>query len=249
MPKTFGLLVLATCLAGCASVQKADLPNDYRPSETRTEHRIDTTYTVGEPQEVFVGERMLRVQDYYVTTRQTASSSARLNPSQTFTMTLPPLTSVTLETRDAATIVGTTEREGRTYRLVQLPGAPVLRFLIDDDGAFQGSAINHMGARMGWSYTPSPASVRLVPSGATSLVDATKGFTNFEIVYGGTTRESLHLMYREYTRDDLVRPAFSQNLVYERDNPTIRFRHLQIEVHEATNEKIRFTVVSDVAPG
>jgi hypothetical protein len=64
-----------------------------------------------------------------------------------------------------AIVVGTTQRNGKTYRLVKIPdpAATALTFLIDDEGAFEGSAINAFnGALMGWSYRPDPPSVRLV---------------------------------------------------------------------------------------
>jgi len=98
---------------------------------------------------------------------------------------------------------------------------------------------------MGWSYNPVPSTVRLATCAPSTQIDASKGFVNFELVYSGTTRESFQLLYREYTKDDLARPAFSQTLVYEKERASIRFRNLQIDVHEASNEKIRFNIISD----
>ena len=72
-----------------------------------------------------------------------------------------------------------------------------------------------------------------------------KGFVNFELVYGGATRDAIQLLYREYTQSDLARPAFSQTLVYDKSDDAIRFRNLQLHVHEASNDRIRFTVTSD----
>ena len=233
-------------LSGCATVQTIEPATREKPI-VRSEHRVDTTYELGARTQAFVGERMLRVQDYYETIREAAAGAQDLTPTESFSMRIPPLTSVSLSPTDTLTVVGTTDRGGESYRLVSIPGPTtrLLRFLITEDGAFEGSAVNHSGARMGWSYTPSPESVRLIPAASKTSIDTRKGFTNFELVYSGTTKDSLQLLYREYTQGDLARPAFSQTLVYEKDSSAIRFRNLQIEVHSASNERIEFTVVSD----
>lgn len=245
MFRTLTILV-ALGATSCASVQTVS-SETYQEPTIRTEHRIDATYTIGEAKEVFVGEQMLRVQDYYATISESGASSTRLTPTESFTLRVPPFSSVSLTPADSVTVTGTTERGGSTYRLVALPGASTqqLRFLITSEGALEGSAINNLGAKMGWSYDPQPASVRFIQTPSATRIDATKGFTNFELVYGGMSRDSIQVLYREYTRDDLVRPAFSQTLVYERGISSIRFRNLKIEIHESTNERIRFTVVAD----
>jgi hypothetical protein len=239
-------VLIAVTATSCASVQPVSTETYQAPS-TQTEHRIDASYEIGQSKEAFVGEQMLRVQDYYATVSESGSSSTRLTPTENFTVRVPPFSSISLTPEDSVTVVGTTERDGSTFRLVSLPGPSTqqLKFLITNEGAFEGSALNNAGARMGWSYSPQPETVRLIQTPSAARVDATKGFTNFELVYGGTSRESFQILYREYTRDDLVRPAFSQTLVYDKGNPSIRFRNLQIEVHETTNERIRFTVVAD----
>jgi len=245
-------LVAALLLGGCASVQPIS-PATYQSAATTSEHKIETSYELGVPVEVYVGERMLRIQDYYYATiRETETIPPRLIPTESFTMKIPPFMSVTVTPQNIIPVTGTTERDGELFRLVALPGAPTasLRFLVTSDGAFEGSALNMVNARMGWSYRPTPETVRLVPvpepsSYTTTRIDTSKGFTNYELVYSGTSRDSFQLLYREYTQNDLARPAFSQTLVYEKGSESIRFRNLQIQVHEASNDRIRFTVVSD----
>jgi hypothetical protein len=239
-------IIFALGATSCASVQPVT-SETYESPSSRTEHRIDASYKIGEAKKVFVGEQMLRVQDYYATLTESGASSTRLTPTENFTLRVPPFSSVSLTPADSVTVTGTTERDGSTYRLITLPGASTqqLRFLITPEGELEGSAVNSSGAKMGWAYNPQPASVRFVQTPSATRVDATKGFTNFELVYGGTSRDSFRVLYREYTRDDLVRPTFSQTLTYEKGVSSIRFRNLQIEVHESTNEHLRFTVVAD----
>ena len=233
-------------LYGCANVQPI-APQAYRAPVISTEHRVDRSYELNTPLEAYVGEQILRVQDYYVTVRRPETNKTSLVPSEPFLLTLPPFASVSLSQHDVVAIVGTTERSGKTYRVVALPKdvARLLRFLINDDGSFEGSAINHFGERMGWTYSPIPASVRLVSETVDVQTDYTKSFKNYELVYGGRSKDSFQLLYREYTKDDLARPAFSQSLMYDSSQGSIRFRNLQIEVYEASNQKIRFSVISE----
>ena len=56
------------------------------------------------------------------------------------------------------------------------------------------------------------------------------------------------MLYREYTPDDLARPAFTQTLSYAAGSNIIRFRNVRIEVATADNEKIEYTVVADGYP-
>src|SRR5690349_3686669 len=84
--------------------------------------------------------------------------SEYLVPSSDFTMRLPPFVTIEVLKNQQVPIVGSTTRDGRTYRIALLPAqaAGALRFLINDDGSFEGSAINYAGSRMGFSYTPNP---------------------------------------------------------------------------------------------
>jgi hypothetical protein len=109
----------------------------------------------------------------------------------------------------------------------------LVKLLITDDGHFEGSGLGLGNARMGYTYSPAPADVTLRPDSSTSTV-STAGFINYEIVYSGATKDSMRLLYREYTPQDLVRPAFTQDLVYERGSPTISFRNTLIRVLEAS---------------
>lgn len=91
-----------------------------------------------------------------------------LTPTKDFTMRIPPFFKVEILKNLRVPVVGTTQRNGKTYRVVILPAATAsqLRFLINDDGSFEGSAINAGGDRMGWSYEPSPSDVRLIAESA-----------------------------------------------------------------------------------
>ena len=67
----------------------------------------------------------------------------------------------------------------------------------------------------------------------------------YELIYTGCIADNLTMVYREYTPDDLARPAFFQNLTYNIKQKQIRFKNLLIEIILADNEKIVFNVLKD----
>ena len=70
-------------------------------------------------------------------------------------------------------------------------------------------------------------------------------FTNFELMFSGGSEQSLHLLYREYTADDLIRPAFTQELSYPRDSEILMFRKLRIKIERSTPGSLDFVVLED----
>ena len=129
---------------------------------------------------------------------------------------------------------------------MRLPQSPALHFLLNPDGTFEGSAVTFRGDRMGWSYSPSPSDVHLIAD-STEAVEMPPGAENFELIYGGSAGDTIQVLYREYRSNDLARPAFSQQLVYSKSAKRFRYRDFQIEVRDADNERIVYTVISDAA--
>lgn len=231
-------VALAAILSGCATIQ----PVSSVPVQATSSHRFEKSYTVGQEHVAYVGQPIAKVKDYWETTSQADALAADRSAS----MRLPPFARLAIPEGSPARVIGTTSRDGATYRVIVLsnPEAAVLRFLLNDDGTLQGSAINLMGDRMGFSYMPEPSNLRFVAKSFTQL-DSKRGFTNFELVYSGATKESLNLLYREYTPEDMARPAFTQNLTYDRGSSSIRFRELQIRIVGADNEGLRYVVEAD----
>ena len=147
---------------------------------------------------------------------------------------------------DQFIVTGTNERGGQQYRVVQAPRPAIamLRFLINADGSFDGRALGLGGAYMGYTYRPEPESVRLQANTASTVL-SDRGFTNYEIIYTGASGDTITMMYREFTPQDMARPAYTQNLTYARNSEYVRFRDVRIRVLEATNEQLRYVVESD----
>lgn len=87
-----------------------------------------------------------------------SAADETLASPQAFRVSIPPFFHADVAANAPIKVVGTTDRKGKTYRLVRLPDpvAAQLSFLIDEDGTFEGSAINTNGMRMGFSYHPKP---------------------------------------------------------------------------------------------
>lgn len=71
------------------------------------------------------------------------------------------------------------------------------------------------------------------------------GTVKREILYQGSGGGVLRLSYREFSKNDHARPAFTQELAYDFDpqgRAMIGFRGLRIMVHEAGNQVLRYTV-------
>lgn len=234
------VMLMAALLSSCATVQPVS--SDLGSS---TEHKIDRNYTLGKEASAFVGQPIVRVKDYWVRT----DARAALQPDQAFSVFLPLFgPNIAIGAAEPLPMVGTQVRDGITYRLVQLQGLP-LSFLVKPDGTFDGRAVNMYGAKMGYTYDFKPATVKLSPVVA-EQVSTDRGYLNFELVYSGANKDEISLLYREYTPQDLARPAFTQNLTYERGTSTIRFRDIKITVLGADNERIRYVVDEDgLQPG
>lgn len=71
-----------------------------------------------------------------------------------------------------------------------------------------------------------------------------EGTNRRELLYGGRSGDTIKVLYREF-RGSMAAEAFFQELAYDlSESSTIRFRGMVIEVKEATNSLIRFTVRS-----
>lgn len=92
-----------------------------------------------------------------------AMADETLTSPQAFRLSIPPFFHADVAANAPIKVVGTIERNGKTYRLVRLPDpvAAQLSFLVDTEGVFEGSAVNSNGTRMGFSYHPKP-DVRLI---------------------------------------------------------------------------------------
>jgi hypothetical protein len=198
----------------------------------------DRNYTLGVKTFAYVGAPVVRVKDYWVRRSQ---FSALKSPTA-FEVSRWPFGVIARVPADTDMPVASQNPDGS--KRVQVPLMFGVQMIVGIDGRFTGKAVTTDGTRMGFSYKVTPE-VTLVPSVGTAITEPSRGFTNFELLYGGVTKDEIKLSYREYTPDDLARPAFSQEIAYAPDSATIRFRDVVIAVESVDNEKIVYSVLSD----
>ena len=144
-------------------------------------------------------------------------------------------------------VVGSLNVDGMSCKTIEIPGSRFV-FGIKSDGSFSGAA-----ASFDWGTSPiqgvnvykiNPPETRFYPVKIQRVLENVP-FTNMEIIYSGLSDNTMHLLYREYTPKNLIRPAFTQELSYPSDAKTIRFKDLKIEVKEVSAEELVYSVIED----
>lgn len=209
------------------------------------EHVVETNFAVGQAKQAFVGETMLSVKDYY----------KKPPKHDVWSITQPvkvdsgmfPITVVPGE----YTVKGQEELGGVNYdaitakvHLTELTTMSASSntveqtILIAPDGGIRGP-------ENAWASGETSAAdgIRAVRPDARG-VDASRGYTNYELIYSGLSGGVLHIAYREHRPDDAAATAFAQDLTYDAGKSPIRFRNLSLAVDKATSEFIAFRVVS-----
>lgn len=110
------------------------------------------------------------------------------------------------------------------------------------DGRFESwKAPTGPPIRQAWNDLKSPIAYTQEPTMA-----AAGGGFRYELLYQGISGNVVQLLYREFL-DDLVRPAFQQDLSYtmETNGPTeVSFRGTRIRIYSADNNTITYEVLS-----
>lgn len=224
-------LVLSACAATVVPLSAG--------ANRTTEQVAETNYTIGEERTAVVGESVIRVKDY--TLVRVASSAMTASGNAQWTMGLG---SGFITAGKTYPIVGERDVDGVRYRVVEIGTAAVQ---VQADGIVHNKGL--VRDQYGTSWIPvipamviSPA-VTFAP--ATNLDETTiASGENFEIVFTGRDSSSMRFQYREYTSENMARPAFSQDLTYPIDAKTIRFRGMVIEVSSVGPDSITYKVVS-----
>jgi hypothetical protein len=189
------------------------------------------SYEIGARAVASVGEPVISVREYSV------SRKPAVRPSNDFALVevgglrrhLP------VRAHQLLSVTGTATIDGVAYRIVDVGE----RILIDSEGRAAKSLGSFDRVR----------EVELEPS-ATTFADEPKeetwpGALNFELLYSGADATTIRLLYREYTAEGLARPAFSQELVYDRAQAEVAFRAIRIRVEEITPNGLAYAVLAD----
>lgn len=229
---------IVTCIIACTQY--------VRPTSSEylgTERVFDKNYEIGQKLSAYVGQPIIKVKAYKVDRYK----SNYMRASDDFIIS-GGIVTITGNKNTDYSVIGETTIGEETYTVVSIPSQRRNKggLLIKSDGSVHNKVLSINGSNviMVYTFSVSPHDLKFYTSkGEKRIVDA--DYINYELIYGGTDGKSLTITYREYTKKDLARPAFYQNLVYQLGQSKIRFKDNVVEVHKATNEKIVYTVISD----
>lgn len=116
------VLVALIGLVSCGSVIKVDTPPSAPRTTTTTEHRQDRNYEIGKEMVGYVGEAI--VERKVLEIQQSEIITDGLIAASDFSVNYPPFGhKAHLKAGMPVEVVGTTERDGKRYRIVRLPAA------------------------------------------------------------------------------------------------------------------------------
>jgi len=208
---------------------------------------FERNYKLGEKRVAFVGQPVVKVKDCTVDRYQ----AGHMRATEDFVIK-GGLVTIAGDKDTGYEMRGRTTVEGNEFTVVFIPGrlsGTGYGLLIDESGRVYHRVLDFHytysdDVMMIYDFSASPSGLRFFAL-SKEKVRAKAGYLNYELVYNGTDGKSISMTYREYTSEDLARPAFYQDLVYESGSKEIRFRDTKILVYEATNGKIIYAVVSD----
>jgi len=236
-----GKLVAATAIsaalmtAGCVTGVSTGNITTTRTSEPVSE----TNFIIGQERTAVVGETVVRVKDYILTRVSIPAVTASTSGSYQLGMGRGTIT-LGVE----YPISGERQIDGRMFRNVNLGPAAAHIF---DDGSIHAKGMVR-GAYGEWieplpNMVVSPSDLRFADVTRVDESSIAAG-ENYEIIFTGRDASALRFQYREYTSQDMARPAFSQDLSYPIDAPTVRFRGLTIDVISVGPDSITYKVTS-----
>lgn len=258
-------IVLASMLVGCGPTYPI-YPELAGPEPEH--HLVRRNYTVGKRQTAYVNQPMVKIQDYHVV-RQLETATFR--PESDFSMTRhkrgrretyrrdkiwQPLGRTEIEGESYAVLVAGRDWQGRSAGAGKTVSKPrrISALLVSSDGRLfdkkmkteccNATASTETKGVLTSTWTLEPEVVmfrRSDPVHAARIIE-NRDYANFELLYSGRSGDHYSVLYKEYSREDLSRPVFTQTLTYHADDGVIRFRDLHIRVHEATDEAIEYTV-------
>jgi hypothetical protein len=235
------LLFVALGLSGCATPIMPILSQEAAPEKV-----LEKNYSINAVQQIAVGEPMIKVKDYIVIKK----TSNKLSPSSDFMIGKNYLSG---KKGELIPLVGKVTLSDVEYYLIQAK-EPILLFPISLDGNYSGG---HVARVIGGFHSGNEVmgkgsgNIAIEPQGTKFIlgqieeIDATAGFTNYEIIYTGLTKDAVNFLYREFSPDNLARPAFYQNLTYPTSSKVVRFKKLKMQIIKANEENLSYKVLED----
>jgi hypothetical protein len=223
-------------------------------SPIRTDPRIyDKNYRKGEIKTAFIGQEIIQVKQYL------AEQGLYYEISPDFLIiTNYKFREIYIDSKSTDKMLTDTVRfdsksmkanTGEPFNLIRLSDRnnDLWGILVSDDGRIFDKGIYSYY----WDMLYIPEVIQMAPVNMTFSIKRSNKMGRvipdklYELIYTGRNDVSLNATYREYTHDDLARPAFFHSLTYQPNAKQIRFRDFLIQIHDVTNEKITYTILED----
>lgn len=235
------LISILFSMVGCAHQIKRD-----NPVTSPTTHEYSKNYKLGEVKTVAVGEPLIQVKDYYVTKFGLPELTASEDFSVTGTLLNEKFTAGTKFEVKGKIVLDKVEYSIAKYRGADYDFSALL---VKDDGTVHSKAGGYNPQAGGfivtiYNYDVIPSTVKLVRT-QQEKIDAVKGYQNYEFLYNGKDRNSMRFTYREFSPEGMARTAFYQDLTYDANSTSIRYKGFKINVLEANSEQIKFIIVEE----
>jgi hypothetical protein len=248
--KILVLFLLLPLLASCGRWSAVRPLPAAAQSVPTSERFMEKNYKIGETRTAFIGQEIIRIHPYTKSKRivydKNASSDGPLYVEMRDRLKNYTLRSDMLKDY---LIKESIEVENYKYNIIKLLDNNNTEWgiLVDDNGdIFKNGLYSYYHKLMLY-----PNSISITPVIITVSLQKREENENlisgasFEIIYSGKNDISLNVTYREYSSDNMARTAFFQNITYRPDAKDIRFKDFVIQIHDASNEKITYTVLQD----
>lgn len=264
--KKLTIFVIAMILLGCAKTNDKWITVNITPiTESNTTDKIKylKNYTLNQRRIVHIGDEIIQVRSvfYNIYTHAEVNILEKIDVNISSRVDYAPKFKIgefyakKYSVKDKLLFDEKNEiaDSGKTFYLLPYitPGyrdeIPTFGLLVSEDGNISDKAIYNYGYKM--LYLPTKLTVNPNTSkfsgelAASSIKGA--GSPYYALVYTGRNDISINITYKEYTADNLARPSFFQNLTYEANAKQIRFKDFILQINEATNENLDYTVIED----
>ena len=201
-----------------------------------------TSYDLGQVYRVTVGDNILKREQYtgyYV--------HNELQPTNSFVISGGLMSTAFSFQGSEEEIFPIVAQNNKGNPMFRIPGT---RFMmgVGTDGYWDNTvaSANAMTSPIGsgGQYSLTPSTTRFE---AHKIFKWKKGtpYINHELLLTGFSSSGIHLLFREYTPNDLIRASFSQEAVYPLNSKNIEFKKYKLEILNQDSNSLTYKVVAD----
>lgn len=218
-------------------------------------HSYSKNYEIGKEYTAYIGQPIIKINDSYCMSKPMYKYAESLddftvNGKYTRFGAFSGTSEIMVQKNRRYTITYVVDDNNEVYYVVFIPdsqGNTMYGLMIDKNGSISDSKfyLSGPGIKNIEDTKINPQFPHFALIDKSECYGRLNGEENFELLYGGINNVTMTVTYREFTSDNLARPAFYQNLVYQTDAKQIRYKDFSVQISDADNEKVKFKVISE----